>query len=144
VPDENDHRARVDAWMDRAAKEAAPEQLFGAFERAFGAMWRRARITLGDVTLMAILDRVLYTAAERFPALSPLEMDASGLRSDKFRERVGPLHGDQLADAIRFILVEFLTVLGNLTAEVLTPALHSELAKVGPEAPSGARKQTHE
>jgi hypothetical protein len=116
--------------MDRAAKEAPPERLLDAFERAFGAMWRRARVTLGDVTLMAILDRVLYNAAGRFPQLSTLEVDASGLRSDKFREHAGSLHGDQLADGIRFILVEFLTVLGNLTAEVLTPALHSELAKI--------------
>jgi len=28
--------------------------------------------------------------------------------------------------------VEFLTVLGNLTAEILTPALHSELLKLAP------------
>jgi hypothetical protein len=133
VLDENDHRARVDAWMERAAKGAPPERLFDAFERAFGAMWRRAHVTLGDVTLMAILDRVLYTALERFPLLSPLEADATGLRSDKFRQRAGSLHPDQLREGIRFILVEFLTVLGNLTAEVLTPALHSELAKVAAE-----------
>jgi hypothetical protein len=130
VLDGNDHRARVDAWMERAAKEAPPGGLFDAFESAFGAMWRRARVTLGDVTLMAILDRVLYTAAERFPLLSPLEMDATGLRSDKFRQRADSLHRDQLGEGIRFILTEFLTVLGNLTAEVLTPALHAELAKV--------------
>jgi hypothetical protein len=129
VPDENDHYARVDAWMDRATKEASPERLLAAFERAFGAMWQRARVTLGDVTLTAILDRVLYNAAERFPQLSSLEVDATGLRSDKVRERAGSLHADQLEEGIRFILVEFLTVLGNLTAEVLTPALHSELAK---------------
>ena len=127
--DENDHRARVDAWMERAAK-APPERLFDAFESAFGAMWRRGRVTLGDVTLMAILDRVLYTAAERFPSLSSLEMDATGLRSDKFRQAAGSLQRDPLGEGLRFILVEFLTVLGNLTAEVLTPALHSELAKV--------------
>ena len=128
--DGNNHRARVDAWMERAAKEAPPERLFDAFKSAFGAMWRRARVTLGDVTLKAILDRVLYTAAERFPLLSPLEVDATGLRSDKFRQGAGSLHRDQLVEGIRFILVEFLRVLGNLTAEVLTPALHAELAKV--------------
>jgi hypothetical protein len=27
------------------------------------------------------------------------------------------------------LLVDFLTVLGNLTAEILTPALHAELSK---------------
>ena len=31
---------------------------------------------------------------------------------------------------MRFLLVEFLTVLGNLTADILTPALHSELTAV--------------
>jgi hypothetical protein len=134
VLDESDHRAQVDAWMERADKLALPERLLDAFEQGFGAIWRRARATLGDVTLMAILDRVLYTAAERFPLLSPLEVDATGLRSDKLRERAGSLRRDQLAEAIRFILVEFLTVLGKLTAEVLSPALHSELAKVAPGA----------
>ena len=127
--DENDHCARVDAWMERATKEAPPERLFDAFESAFGALWRRARVTLGDVTLTAILDRVLYTAAERFPSLSSLEMDATGLRSEKFRQGAGSLQRDQLGEGICFILVEFLRVLGNLTAEVLTPALHAELAK---------------
>jgi len=137
VLDENDHRARVDAWMERATKEAPPERLFDAFESAFGAMWRRARVTLGDVTLTAILDRVLYTAAERFPSLSSLEMDATGLRTDKFRQGAGGLQRDQLGEGIRFILVEFLTVLGNLTAELLTPALHAELAKVAKGAVRG-------
>jgi hypothetical protein len=40
-------------------------------------------------------------------------------------------------------MTEFLTVLGNLTAEILTPALHSELSKVGSnELGTSARKGT--
>jgi hypothetical protein len=137
VPEHSDHRACVEAWVDGADNEAPPEQLLDAFERAFGAIWRRAHVTLGDVTLMAILDRVLYTAAERYPLLSPLEVNQSGLRSDTFRQRAGGLRPGDLADVIRFILVEFLTVLGNLTAEVLTPALHAELTKVAADAVPG-------
>jgi hypothetical protein len=135
----NDHRARVDAWMGLVAKDAAPKQLLEIFEQGFGAMWRRAHATLGDVTLMAILDRVLYNAAERFPLLATLEMHESGLRADTLREGIDGLNRDHLQDGLRFILVEFLTVLGNLTAEVLTPALHSALAKAavpGEEAKS--------
>src|SRR5207248_9581339 len=109
------HRWPMHASQDRAAKQTPHERLFHAFESAFGAMWRRALVTLGDVTLKAILDRVLYTAAERFPLLSPLEVDATGLRSDKFRQGAGSLHRDQLGEGIRCILGEFLTVLGNLT-----------------------------
>ncbi|MCA1832759.1 MAG: hypothetical protein LC750_08540 [Actinobacteria bacterium] len=128
----NDHRARVEAWISRALQDVPPERVIDIFERAFSALWRRALAPLGEVTLTAILDRVLHTAGERFPALATLEVDPTGLRIDKFRERVASLRSDQLADAIRFILVEYLTVLGNLTAEVLSPALHSELAKVTP------------
>ncbi len=137
VLNENDHRARVDAWMDVAAQDAPPLRLLEAFGQAFGAVWRRARVILGEVTLMAILDRVLHNAVERFPLLSALETDATGLRSDKLLEGAGGLNRDQLREGIRFILVEFLTVLGNLTAEVLSPALHSELSKVATGAAAG-------
>jgi hypothetical protein len=129
LPDEKSHHyAPVDAWMACAPKEP-PERLFEAFERSFGAMWRRAYRTLGDVTLIAVLDRVLYAAAERFPLFSSLEVNAKGLESDKFWAIADGSSRDDLAGGIRFVLVEFLTVLGNLTGEVLTPALHAELGK---------------
>ena len=126
----NADSALVDAWMERVAKNLPPEELLAAFEQAFGAMWRRAHATLGSITLTAILDRVLYTAGERFPSFSLLEMDASGLRAETFRQRAGSLHRDQVAEGTRFILLEFLTVLGSLTGDVLTPALHLELSNV--------------
>jgi hypothetical protein len=31
---------------------------------------------------------------------------------------------------MRFVLVEFLTVIGNLTAEILSPELHADLGRV--------------
>lgn len=42
----------------------------------------------------------------------------------------------------RFVLVEFLTVLGNLTADILTPELHEELARVHRPDPGGATAAT--
>jgi hypothetical protein len=134
VTDDDDHDTCVRAWLERNAKDAPPDRLLRAFEDAFTAMWRRAHQTLGDVTLTAIVDRVLYVAAERYPALSSLGVDSSGLRSEALRQRAQSLRGDQLADGVRFVLVEFLVVLGNLTAEILTPALHAELSKLAPEA----------
>jgi len=142
VLQEHDHRARIDAWMAFAVKDAPSQRLLEAFGQAFNAVWRRARVPLGDVTLMAILDRVLHNGVERFPLLSLLEMDETGVRSDKLRERVDSLPRDQIQEGLRFILSEFLTVLGNLTAEVLTPALHSELSKIasGAAVPGEAPK----
>jgi len=80
------------------------------------------------VTLTAIVERVLHTATEQFPFLASLEVDASGLRCQSLQSQVGSSH-EQVSAAIQFVLVEFLTVLGNLTAQILTPALRAELSQ---------------
>jgi len=132
MEDEGEHAAFVQAWMDRVAKGLPADQLIQTFERGFAALWGRANQTLGDVTLNAILDRVFVNAAEQFPFLAALETSTTGVRCERLAERAHSFNDDQLAEGLRFMLAEFLTVLGNLTAEILTPALHSELAKVGP------------
>ena len=69
-----------------------------------------------------------------YPLLSGLTMEADGLRCGDLETRAADLGPREVEQAIRFVLVEFLTVLGNLTAEVLTPALHAELSKLESEA----------
>jgi hypothetical protein len=135
-PDEADHAALVEAWLDGAGP-IEPAQLVALFERAISALWRRAEVTLGEVTLTAIVDRVLYVAAETYPFLSVLKVDKEGVCFDGFRE-MGAERGD-LADAVHLVLVEFLTVLGHLTDEILTPALHAELSKITPLGPGAMR-----
>lgn len=130
--DAHEHGACVNAWMERAAKDLPPERLLQVFEQGFAALWGRTNRTLGDVTLMAIVDRVLYVATEQYPFLAPLQVEATGLRCQEIRKHVSSLPRDEFEKGIRFVLVEFLTVLGKLTAEILTPALHSELLQVTP------------
>jgi hypothetical protein len=143
MADEHDHGACVNAWMKRATRGLPPERLLRAFEQGFAVLWRRAYQTLGDVTLTAIMERVLFIAVEQFPLLASLEIQPTGIRCEGLLANAGSLHRDQLAKGIRFVMTEFLTVLGNLTAEILTPALHSELSKVGPnELGTSARKGT--
>jgi hypothetical protein len=130
LPDEADHAAHVDAWLE-AANAAPPAQLVTLFEGALSALWRRAEVTLGEVTLTAIVDRVLYTASETHPLLSTLTIEKAGISFDGFREQ-GAQHAN-LPEAVCLVLVEFLTVIGHLTDEILTPALHAELSKVALE-----------
>jgi len=127
----NEHASRVDAWLDQVKSLSADRQL-DALEAAFAAIWQRAHRTLGDVTLAAIVDRVLYLAREKFPVLSSIEVGDAGMRVGALREAEIASRAD-LVDGMRFVLVELLTVLGNLTGEILSPALHAELAKVGSE-----------
>jgi hypothetical protein len=130
--DAHEHDACVASWMEQATNGLPAERLLQAFEQGFAALWGRANRTLADVTLMAILDRVLYVATEQYPFLCALKVEANGLRCQELQARADSVEHDQLAQGVRFVLVEFLTVLGNLTAEILTPALHSELLKVMP------------
>lgn len=144
MTDDNEHSACVDAWMDRAAKGLPPAQLVQAFERGFTVVWQRAHQTLGDVTLTAIVDRVLYTAVERHPILAPLGIEDARLQCHALEERAGTLQRDELAGGLRFVLVELLTVLGNLTADILTPSLHAELSKVAAEERASGEGAPHE
>jgi len=141
-PEEANHAAYVKAWLGGAAKSAkrrAPAQLISLFEQALSALWQRAQVTLGEVTLTAIVDRVLYAASEKYSFLSTLKIEGTGIRFDEFRQKGASQHDEDLSESVRFVLVEFLTVLGNLTDEILTPALHAELARVALDEPGNTQ-----
>ena len=145
-----DHRACVESLAELPDTQASPERLRGQFEARLDAIWRRAVITLGEVTMGAIVGRVFYTASELHPSLGALRVSSTGIDYRGLEQQAGHLDPQDLALGINFILVELLTVIGTLTAEILTPALHEALstatAPVGIPHPEGsnARKPTDE
>lgn len=131
MPERRRHSDCVDAWLERSGRDRSPEALLRLFEAALGALWGRTKTTLGEVTLTAIAERVLHSASETFPLFSSLEVDPSrGIRCGDLGDRLTSVPDAELVAGIRFVLVEFLTVLGHLTAEILTPELHSELSNM--------------
>jgi hypothetical protein len=141
VIDAGHHEAFVDAWLERSAKDLPAALLLQQFEAALRAVWDPTKTTLGEVTLTAIAERVLHGASEKFPLLSSLKVDPKvGIQFRDLRERIGSVDRSELTNGIRFVLMEFLTVLGNLTAEILTPELHAELSNVA--LPQAARDGT--
>jgi hypothetical protein len=138
---EQTHRACVAVWMERTGAARERDRLPGVLEAGFTALWQRAFLTLGEVTLMAIVDRVIHSAAERYRFLGALRVDATGLDCAALPAAARTAPDGALEEGVRFVLVEFLTVLGNLTAEILTPALHAALAQVTGEARSAGDEQ---
>lgn len=125
------HSDCVQAWLERAAKDLPPVRLVQLFEAALGVLWARTEATLGVITLSAIGARVLYTAEQRLPFFSGLGVEpGGGIQCRTLVERLDALTDAQLREGVRFVLVEFLTVLGNLTADILTPELHTALSAV--------------
>ena len=128
---EVDHARCVDAWLSRCSLDIPAARLVDLFEAALAAIWDRTKTTLGDVTLTAIAERVLHTAVEKFPMFAALEVEPNGgFAFLALRDQATSLDRVLLREGIRFVLIDFLTVLGNLTAEILTPELHAELSKV--------------
>lgn len=132
----------VESWLQRALVGRPVDEQLAAFEELLGALWRRAHRTLGEVTLGAIVGRVLHVSVQRYPLLAGLGVDGSGVRFDDLRVRAATLEPELLTGAVRFVVVELLTVLGNLTAEILTPPLHDELARAGPDGPDEHQEPT--
>ena len=120
----------VASWIERMAPGLSGEEHVQLFEMSLAAMWRRSQRPLGDVTVAAIMDRVVDAAVERFPILAGLRVEASGVSCLGLRVPAAEADGAQLLEAMRFVLVEYLTVLGNLTADIFTPALRAELSAV--------------
>ena len=129
--DHGQHALCVDTWLERSAAGLAPDALLRLLEAALDAVWIRTKTTLGEVTLTAIAERVLHNASEQFSLLWSLKIEpTTGIQCRELSDRIGSVEPAELREAIRFVLVELLTVLGNLTAEILTPALHAEISKV--------------
>ena len=149
--DHGAHGTCVDVWLEQSAKGLSAPALARLCEVALSALWLRTKTTLGEVTLGAIGERVLFTAAEKFPFFNAFKVEP-GLGIELRVDHSPAFRDDaELRDGIRFLLVELLSVLGNLTAEILTPELHAELMVVtlpkavrlvqGAEASPGHRKR---
>lgn len=133
----NQHAAVVDAWLERSAKDLSPELRLRLFDAVLGALWNRIITTLGEATLTAVAERMLSDAAGAFPFFANLTVEpAHGFQCGRLREQIDTVPVAELNAAFRFVIVEFLTVLGRLTAEILTPELHAELLHVALPQPA--------
>ena len=103
------------------------------FEKTLQALWACTHPTLGEVTLSAIAERVLYNASEKFTFFSSMTVELpKGFHGADLADRVAQVPQAELIAGIRYVVLELITVLGNLTAEIVTPELYAELLKGGP------------
>lgn len=129
-PKDIDHTYQVDVWIKQNANGLPAEQLLIIFTAAIRAIQKRAATTLSEVTLTAIFNRILYTCQKKFPLLSETKTEQKDVSFDKIVEQARGLQPDEITNAFRFFLIELLTILGNLTANILTQSLYRELTKV--------------
>ena len=130
MPERNIHQEAISAWRAGWAGTLAQPALLDLFERALDALWHRAHMSLGEMTLMAIVDRVIHQGGEQYPHLAQLKVETSGVHFGELRHSVQELDRVLLEESLVFLVYELLRVFGSLTGEILTPGLHAELHKV--------------
>jgi hypothetical protein len=130
--DEPSHEAVVEAWLARSVDHDSPVEIVRLFYAALDAVWNRAVTILGPVTLTAIAERVLHNATERYTFLSAIDRGSSGDArwTERLCERLVTVPRAALIESLRYGLIELLTVIGALTAEVLRGELHAALEAV--------------
>ncbi|GAC1353673.1 MAG: hypothetical protein NVSMB47_06530 [Polyangiales bacterium] len=124
------HARCIDEWVLHHGI-ASTEELTDAFERALRALWNRASAPLGEGTLSVVMTSVLNKALQRHPSIRGLSVAPSGVRYDRSVDDAMTPAEARLA--LREILVELLSLLGEMTAQVLTPALHDSLSRLADE-----------
>jgi hypothetical protein len=125
----------IDAWLGQASKGLRTDQLIDLFEQAQNVVWSAAHGPVSEVTLGAVLERVLLNASASLPPARHLKSGSKGICFDDFRKKAAKTHKDVMRALIRFVLLEFLAILGNITGGVLTPSLLTTLSQVSLKKP---------
>jgi hypothetical protein len=134
MSDTSTHERCVSGWLDgRAGRDADNSRITKLLLVGLRAVWDRARPSLGEVTLAAIVQRAVHSAERRHPELAEL-----GLRiCERGVIEIATPSAPRLAlrDAAVGALVEVLRAIATLTANALTPALHAALSSTTIEEP---------
>jgi len=143
--DEPNHAAVVDGWLARTIDDGSSAEIVRLFHAGVEAVWQRAVTTLGPVTLRAIAERVLHYATDRYAFLGAVKPRPNGDARwrEQLHERLTIVPRTELLEGLRFGLIELLTVIGNLTAEILRDDLHAALVGVAGSAEPKRSASTH-
>jgi len=130
----NTHKELVNLWEEKNTKDLRDEQLIQVYGGAFQALESWCLATLSRVTINVVIDRVLHLGSEKFPILSLITIEPSGLSLKGLIQNIKNYKTEEIREAFSYLLVEFLTVIGNITSNVLTASLHKELMEVTTES----------
>lgn len=128
--DQQNHEEIVSLWEEQNLKDLGANQLIQLYTSAYQAIERRCQSTLSSVTVIVVVDRVLHLGSEKYPVLSLLTLEPTGLSFKTLIQNSENYKIEELREALSFFLKELLTVISNITSGVLTTFLHKELMGV--------------
>jgi hypothetical protein len=123
------HSKFVSDWIRSATKGLLQEELLRTFEKAIDRLLAGTRISISEITMDAVLDRILDNCAESYPMMNQVFIEKTRFNFDDLRSEISKHRDEEIKSSFHYLITDFLFVIGNLTGEQLTPQLHLELFK---------------
>jgi signal transduction histidine kinase len=117
---------QIDAWLEQATKGLPAKRLADIFGNALKTISKKASYTLNRITLMAIFKRVLFRCREKYPLLENIKVDSNGISIEQFSIQFDKEDPAELFKAFRYLFQELFSILGNLTANIVTTSLQNQ------------------
>ena len=124
------HTKQVETWKKKHS-ELSTEAMIQLLIKAIQAVRKRSLTTLSSITVTAVVERTLIECKEKFPELSEVVIDTTGLNFSKFENDIQNSNLSKAQESVQELLIDLLEVLGNITADILTKYLYQELMTVG-------------
>jgi hypothetical protein len=116
----------VDKCIERLNHDIPLEKRGEVLAQLVGALWVRMSRTLSEVTLEAIFERALFHSKEKFPFLASFKIDHTKPLISSFISPTN-VENQQLIAAFRYLIIETIELIGNLTSNILIAGLYQEL-----------------
>jgi len=126
----SEHAKKVDEWISKSVVGLEQVDQARVFASAILAIENRILLTLSSITWKAILERALSQSIEQHPLLSGIKVEAHGLSIAELLPTLQSEQTNQVIESFRFFIIELMTIVGNLTAEVLSEPLYRVLSEV--------------
>ena len=125
-----EHAKKVDEWISKSVVGLEQVDQARVLASAILEIENRVLLTLSSITWKAILERALSQSSEQHPLLLGIKVEAHGLSIAGLLPSLQSEHTNQVIESFRFFIIEILTIVGNLTAEVLSEPLYRVLFKL--------------
>jgi len=121
---------QIEQWMATHLEGLPSDQVISCLLDAIEAVLTRTLATLSEVTLNAVLDRVLLQVQAK--QTKPIKLSIKNFKFER-QELTNEMakRPDEVIAALRCFLIELFSIINNLTAGILSELLYQELRKMG-------------
>jgi signal transduction histidine kinase len=121
---------QIDAWLEQTTRNMSSRKIVAVFSSALTNFSRKASRSLNRLTLMAIVNRVLYQCKDHYPLLQGVRIDNTGFNFDQYKYQLEQAAPEELKESFRNFFIELFCILGDLTADVIHPVLEENSEEV--------------